>query len=848
MGNVVRHTACPECGSSDALAVYDDGSTYCWSANHRGKKHTQTGRQADPLSQRDWSDSMQQIEQLPTGHMVARGIDNTVAGQYGVRIGYDGQGQEEWYYFPLYDEQCKLLGYQKKRAKGPGARAKGDVTRVGETKGNQPFGSHLHQAGKMIVVTEGAEDCLAAVQMLKAAGKQWRVVGALGTDGWRHTLAYYERFDKVVICFDQDDGGRIAAEEFASALSHGKPHIMRWESSQGVDPNQLLIEGKGRLFMDSMYNAKPYSPSGIIWGDEVWRRMEAYVQPDAVPYPDEMTMLSQKMLGMRAGEISTWTSGSSIGKTSYIRRLKQWALNTPGTDGKLWPIGEVELEESPEKTWRGMMQFHAGGRWHNLPSHLKEKAYRETYGTNRIFTVDNGLAEKKRKGGLLGKFKHLHYDKGCRLFFLDHITLGVREFGDGGGSLSDQDEMMEELLSFVETTKSHMCLISHLRKSPSGGKAWSQGAAPTEEDMKGCLDASTEYLSPQGWRRMDSYDGGLVGQWEQGRLIFVQPTSYINKPCDRMLRFCNDNSLDMVVSPEHRMLLGGKVRLAEDVARAPGRAEVPVHWGQDGEPVADVRLLVACAADACYHGNGLAKAEFRKARKVERFRQLLAHREYTETVDSQGDTTFRFAALTEHKSLHLCANWYTADTASLATLLDEVFFWDGTVSASGERVFYTSKAEEADVVQYAAHACGFTARVRCYKGRYHVSVAHKDSPKNRVMLRGDSCTVEEVAPSDGRKYCFSVPSTFFVARHNKRIFVTGNSGSLYQVSFDIIGVSRNKVHPDNYERNVSQVHVLKCRETGDTGPADRLYWDHESSRLVPAALPDPATQDGEDSL
>ena len=27
----LRHEACPDCGSSDALAVYDDGHTYCFS-------------------------------------------------------------------------------------------------------------------------------------------------------------------------------------------------------------------------------------------------------------------------------------------------------------------------------------------------------------------------------------------------------------------------------------------------------------------------------------------------------------------------------------------------------------------------------------------------------------------------------------------------------------------------------------------------------------------------------------------------------------------------------------------------------------------------------------------------
>ena len=31
------HLACPDCGSSDALTEYDDGSTYCFSCSSYGK-------------------------------------------------------------------------------------------------------------------------------------------------------------------------------------------------------------------------------------------------------------------------------------------------------------------------------------------------------------------------------------------------------------------------------------------------------------------------------------------------------------------------------------------------------------------------------------------------------------------------------------------------------------------------------------------------------------------------------------------------------------------------------------------------------------------------------------------
>ena len=481
MGRYVRHQPCEKCGSSDGCAVYEDGSTYCWVCH----KSSGGKRQTEAMSQRDWTGSMNEIAQLPSANMLARGIDEAVAARYGVKVEYDGSRNETAYYFPLYTNGVQV-GYQKKAAKAPGLRGKKDTARIGETSGCDPFGAQVAGAGgKFVIVTEGAEDALAMVQMLKAEGKSYRVVSTLGTDGWRRSLEYFERFEKVCICYDQDQDGRVAAEEFASALSYGKPAIARWEPSYGEDPNAMLVNRQGKAMFNAIMSAKPYEASGIVFGEEIWNRMQDYSSPDYICYPPEFAGLNEKMIGLRAGEISTWIAGSSIGKTSFIRRIKQHALHTPASTGELWRIGEVELEERGEKTWRGLMQFHAGSKWFSMNAEERRRVYEETYGTGRIFTVDNGLDAKARKGGLLGKFKHLHYDKGCRLFFLDHITLGVREFGDRQGSLSDQDEMMEQLLGFVESTNSHMCLISHLRKPPGGTKTWSQGAVPTEEDMKG---------------------------------------------------------------------------------------------------------------------------------------------------------------------------------------------------------------------------------------------------------------------------------------------------------------------------------------------------------------------------
>ncbi len=497
MGILIKQTACPlpGCGSSDAFTHYDNGSGYCFACHQScgdvndpvGTLGRPPGAGAASSSQSRGPNTYQLTPQqiyttLPSGGLPVRGISAEVCAKYGVRIQYDTMsGQQQAAFYPQYSKSTRQLsGYQRKSLH-QGRRAKGDVFNVGHVKKGEvlPFGAHIAgQRGKMIIVTEGAEDALAVVEMLHAVGKNYRVVATLGTDRWAEHIGYLEGFEKVVIAFDQDTEGREAAEELSRALSPSKGHIMSWTGAR--DPNDLLLSGKDgpKQFLDALYSSKPYQPSGIVWGDQVWDMMQNYVKPDYVPYPPEWPILAEKMEGPREAEISLWTAGSSIGKTSYLRRLKQHIVTSTN-----WKVGEVELEERLQKTARGMYQFVLGKRWHEATPEERRWAHEQTYGSGKLFAIDRGLRNKR--DSLLTQFKHLHYSYGCNIIFLDHVTLGVREWGSGDGALGDQDSMMEELLEFSENTGVHIALVSHLRKPPGGGKSWSTGAVPTEEDMKG---------------------------------------------------------------------------------------------------------------------------------------------------------------------------------------------------------------------------------------------------------------------------------------------------------------------------------------------------------------------------
>ena len=64
------------------------------------------------------------------------------------------------------------------------------------------------------------------------------------------------------------------------------------------------------------------------------------------------------------------------------------------------------------------------------------------------------------------------------------------------------------------------------------------------------------------------------------------------------------------------------------------------------------------------------------------------------------------------------------------------------------------------------------------------------------------------------------------------------SGSINQIAFNTILLSRDKMTDDAYAKNCTQVQLVKCRRTGRTGVAGWLFYENNTSRLVSTVPPE----------
>lgn len=478
---LIQHEPCPQCGSKDNLGRYSDGHGYCFGCGYyeRGDGEIETsqkrnGRVSEDLLNGDFS-------ALPK-----RGLSEETCRMFGYRVGsFQGKPVQ----VADYRNEDGNRVAQKLRFKD---KSEG-MPWLGSPKEGGLFGQHLWGRGKRIVITEGEIDCLTVSQM---QGNKWPVVSLKnGADksgkGVAKELAkhieYLSKFDEIVLMFDMDEPGRSSAKAAAEVLPPGRVKIA---SLPLKDANDCLMNGKAEAIVPAIWNAKPVTPDSIVSGEEIWTRLQNRPDVTSYPFPDWLPELNAKVLGLRLGDLTTWTSGSGMGKTTIIRQLQHHYHQTTDFNQAL-----IMLEEPLEDTAEGMIGLHLGKRL-ELP-HIAESvsdedmraAFEELFlstddeGNNRIHLYDAfGSVEEEN---LYAKIRFFAQGCGCKIIWLDHLSILVSNMGDDGDERRRIDSIMHNLKNLTVELNISINLIVHLKKASGNGPSFEEGGIPSLDDLRG---------------------------------------------------------------------------------------------------------------------------------------------------------------------------------------------------------------------------------------------------------------------------------------------------------------------------------------------------------------------------
>ena len=321
-----------------------------------------------------------------------------------------------------------------------------------------------------------------------------------------------------------------------------------------------------------------------------------------------------------------------------------------------------------------------------------------------------------------------------------------------------------------------------------------------------CVDGDTEYLSPEGFKKISEYKGEKVGQWEDGVLTFVQPYAYIETPATKMYHIYNKKNLDMVVSENHDIIMytskGNLIKKrAKDIIeneniKSGNHGFIPISFIYKNEEKGinmsddEIRLQVAFCADGTILKNKKGRVRVKKAEKRERMRFLLQatktqFEEKTYPCDNYEYSYFIFTPPIINKSLYECFN--SCNLEQFKIIAEECQKWDGK-----KGVFRTTIKQEADFIQFiflSVYGTNVSITVNDRIGENYHETYKRKSKLYEVYIKQTKTTnlkrctsgktkiyCETFTPKNQTMYCFSVPSGALVLRRNDKVFITGNSG------------------------------------------------------------------------
>lgn len=444
MAEFIKHIACP-CGKSeDNLALYADGSAYCFTADC--EKYWKDINALEEVEigvtvHKTENDKINRWRLGKYGSIVDRGLDKNIVKKYGVRLIRNNDGTFNRLY-PIYNLKGQT-GYKERTQLSSGKKT---YSIKSKTKGDWLlFGQNVFPAGgRKIVLTEGEEDAMSAYKML---GDKSTVVSLVnGASSVKKIFQnkvvydYVHSFDEIILCFDNDEAGRKATNVAVSLLDISKIRIMKLENGY-KDANDYLMAGKRSEFVSLFWKAEPFTLESItdLSSPEFEEELFSEKEVECYDYPWET--LNEMTYGARLGELVTIIAETGVGKTQFFRELEYHFRNT--TSHK---IGIIHIEETEKNVAKGLLSLHMQAPVHlpkcDIPMADRRKAYQEIKDGFYVYS-DFGSHNLEE---IMNNIQFLVKVIGCKMIFFDHITMVVSD-----QRYQDERKALDELVTKLKT-------------------------------------------------------------------------------------------------------------------------------------------------------------------------------------------------------------------------------------------------------------------------------------------------------------------------------------------------------------------------------------------------------------
>lgn len=484
---------CPSCSSSDAWHAYDDEDGrihgYCYSCgNWMGDSATRKYLESERFlltsaSNHGIIDTSLLPDRYQTGtskvydsnynnsnnnnntdrylkdnmsyeYVALRGISKKTHEFFGHKAKVDSEGNPVALVYPLGNatKERLLVGDEKR------------FVFHGYDEQTQPLaGMHLFPAGssKTVTITEGEDDMAACYEMMGHYAVVSPTHGAQGAAGdCKKAYKYLDSFDKIYICFDNDEPGRRATEQVAKLFNPNKVYIV--SLTKHKDARDYLVNKDVDEFKKVWWAARKFLPRQILG---TVNEMKSVLMRDPIksiasyPFPK----LNSMTYGIRPREITLFLAPPKIGKTEVFRAIEYHILKNHEDIN----LGIIHLEENEQRTLQGLLTYES-----KVPIHLPDCGIGKEDQCailDRLLKRDDRLYVYSHFGSddpnsILDHIRLMVTVLGCKVIFLDHLSMLVSgiETDDERRKL---DYLMTRMSMMVNELDFHLALICHVNEN-----------------------------------------------------------------------------------------------------------------------------------------------------------------------------------------------------------------------------------------------------------------------------------------------------------------------------------------------------------------------------------------------
>lgn len=382
----------------------------------------------------------------------------------------------EWIVIP-YFEAGEKEAFHIKRLKVDRPNGKKEMFASTGTK-RSLYGKHLIDENvSELVITEGELDALSF--------HSWGIPAVSVPNGVSDFVwvdvdwEWLERFEKIYVCMDGDEPGKLVAPEICKKLGLHRCFIVELPKK---DANECLVGGiKREEIIKCLEKAKAIELDEIKRPDEYTEEVHDYYSVDWSKRGWDTPWYPALPWRVRKAEFTILSGFSGGGKTIALNQLAIHLI----TQGCKTMIASLEIK--PGMTLYNMTRCALG---------KKQSTRDEIEGciswlNESVFFLDCiGTVSVNR---LMSAMEYARKRHGIDVFIIDSLFkcgLDPTDFGS-------QREFADRLTSFCNNTGAHVILVAHARKTQNGNEF----AVPSKSDVAGSSDLTNAAFNVIIWWR-----------------------------------------------------------------------------------------------------------------------------------------------------------------------------------------------------------------------------------------------------------------------------------------------------------------------------------------------------------